>query len=179
MENRIIIAGSGGQGVLFLGKLIAYAGMLNGMEVTFFPSYGAEMRGGTANCTVILSDALIGSPVINNPDILIALNTASCGRFNSRIKIGGMLLYDSSLVHNILLRPDIRNTGIPASQTAASMSGPRSANMFIAGAFAAFAGLFSVDYIINALIEITPEHRKDTIKMNTDILKRGFDAIKD
>lgn len=178
MENRIIIAGSGGQGVLFLGKLIAYAGMLNGMEITFFPSYGAEMRGGTANCTVLMSDDLIGSPVINNPDILIALNTASCGRFNSKIRNGGMLLYDSSLVHNISFRSDIKNIGIPASQIAVSMLNPRSANMVIAGALAAFTDLLPIDSFINALIDITPERRKDTIKINTDIIKRGFDAAK-
>ncbi|TAN45497.1 MAG: 2-oxoacid:ferredoxin oxidoreductase subunit gamma [Nitrospirae bacterium] len=176
MEKRIIIAGSGGQGVLFLGKLIAYAGMLNGMEITFFPSYGAEMRGGTANCTVLMSDELIGSPVINNPDILVALNTASCERFNAKIREQGLLIYDSSLVHNVSFRPDIKNIGVPAGQMAASMSRPRSANMVIAGAFSAFAGLLPVESFINALTDITPERRKETIKTNTDLIMRGFHA---
>src|SRR4030066_1544991 len=97
LETRIIVAGSGGQGILFLGKFLARAGMLEGRNVAWFPSYGAEMRGGTANCTLILSDNMIGSPVILNPDILIAMNSASLERFQPQLKKRGLLLFDSSL----------------------------------------------------------------------------------
>ena len=100
MEKRIIIAGSGGQGVLFFGKLLAYAAMLEGREVTWFPSYGAEMRGGTANCTVIISDSMIGSPVIGNPDVLVVMNDDSYRRFVEKLSPGGILIYDSSQIRS-------------------------------------------------------------------------------
>src|SRR5208283_1066042 len=98
MEHTIIIAGSGGQGILFLGRLMAYATMLEGKEVTWMPSYGAEMRGGTANCTVVISDEMIGSPVVRNPCILVVMNDASYSRFVCKLLPGGTLLYDSSFI---------------------------------------------------------------------------------
>src|SRR5208283_4696608 len=97
MENRVLIAGSGGQGILFLGKLLAYAAMFENKEVTWFPSYGAEMRGGTANCTVIVSGEMIGSPVVSNPDILVGMNEQSFVAFSGKVASGGWLLHDATI----------------------------------------------------------------------------------
>ena len=133
MEYRIIIAGAGGQGILFMGKVLARAGMVEEKQVTCFPSYGAEMRGGTANCTVILSDNMIGSPVVLNPDILIAMNRASLERFQPELKKKGLLFFDSSLIKGIALRDNIVPFGIPATKIADSMGNTKAANMVMFG----------------------------------------------
>ena len=137
LETGIIVAGSGGQGILFLGKFLARAGMLECRNVTWFPSYGAEMRGGTASCTLILSDKMIGSPVILNPDILIAMNGASIERFQPQLKKMGLLLFDSSLINGIALRDDIIPAGIPATKIADTAGDVKAANMVMLGALIA------------------------------------------
>ena len=139
MEHSIIIAGSGGQGILFLGRLMAYATMLEGKEVTWMPSYGAEMRGGTANCTVIISDEMIGSPVVRNPAILVAMNDASYNRFACKLLSGGTLLYDSSLIKRTEHRNDIKALGVPASMLSSTLNSTKLANMVLMGAIVAFA----------------------------------------
>ena len=131
------MAGSGGQGILFLGKFLARAGMLEGRNVTWFPSYGAEMRGGTANCTLILSDNMIGSPVILNPDILIAMNSASIERFQPQLKKKGLLLFESSLMNGVALRNDIIPVDIPATKIADAAGDVKAANMVMLGALIA------------------------------------------
>jgi len=149
------VAGSGGQGILFLGKFLAHAGMLEGRNVTWFPSYGAEIRGGTANCTLILSDNMIGSPVILHPDILIAMNSASIERFQPQLKKGGLLLFDSSLMNGVTLRGNIIHVGIPATKIADAAGDAKAANMVMLGALIAatdifkkssFEGLFSFSH---------------------------------
>jgi len=133
LESRIIIAGAGGQGILFLGKVLARAGMVEGKQVTCFPSYGAEIRGGTANCTVILSDNMIGSPVVLTPDILIVMNRASLERFQPELKKKGLLLFDSSLINGIAFRDNITPVGIPATKLADSLGNTKVANMVMLG----------------------------------------------
>lgn len=177
MEIRIIIAGSGGQGILFLGKLIAYAGMLEDKEVTWFPSYGAEMRGGTANCTVIVSDEMIGSPVIRNPDILIAMNEASYNRFAERLLPNGMLIYDSSLINIKNTRDRLKTIGVPATEVSASLRNTKAANMVMTGALVGFTNILSIDSVIHALDEITPSHRKESVNINRELIKRGYDLV--
>ena len=134
METRIIIAGAGGQGVLFLGKVLAQAGMLEGKQVTWFPSYGAEMRGGTANCTVIISDDMIGSPVVLTPDILVAMNWASIERFQPQLKKKGLLFYYSSMTNGVVFRDNIVIEGLPATKMADAFGDTRAANMVMLGA---------------------------------------------
>ncbi|MCI0469924.1 MAG: 2-oxoacid:acceptor oxidoreductase family protein [Nitrospirae bacterium] len=183
MENRIIIAGSGGQGILFLGRLIAHAAMHEGREVTWFPSYGAEMRGGTANCTVIVSDEMIGSPVIRNPDVLMVLNEASYSRFADRLLTEGVLIYDSALISPTVSSSttkrvnSIRVIDIPAKEIATAMSNTKAANMVMVGAMAAATGILSTDSAISALVEITPEHRKDSLEINKELIIKGFNYI--
>ena len=141
METRIIIAGAGGQGILFLGKAIAQAGMIEGKHVTWFPSYGAEMRGGTANCTVILSDEMIGSPVVQTPDILIAMNRASLEKFQPSLKKEGLLFFDSSLINGVALRNAVIPVGVPATKIADTIGDTKAANMVMLGALIAETGL--------------------------------------
>jgi 2-oxoglutarate ferredoxin oxidoreductase subunit gamma len=179
MENHIIIAGSGGQGILFLGRLLTYAGMIEGKEVTWFPSYGAEIRGGTANCTVIISDEMIGSPVISNPDFLIVMNRASYDRFSVRLKPGGILIYDSSLCGINSHRDDIKIIAVQASAEAASMKSTKSANMVLTGAFIAVSGTPGINSAYNALDEITPSHRKDSVNINKELILKGYNLLED
>ncbi|MGD1076570.1 MAG: 2-oxoacid:acceptor oxidoreductase family protein [Thermodesulfovibrionales bacterium] len=179
-ELKIIVAGFGGQGILFLGKLIACGGMMEGKEVTWFPSYGAEMRGGTANCTAVISDEMIGSPVVRNPDILIVMNEASLKRFHPRIKPDGLILFDSSLIHSPETRPDVRAIGIPASELAAS-SATRvtSANMVMFGALIAATGIIQEESAVKALDKLTPPKRKKTREENRAAITRGIQYIAD
>ncbi|HAM52293.1 MAG TPA: 2-oxoacid:ferredoxin oxidoreductase subunit gamma [Nitrospiraceae bacterium] len=177
-EQRIIVAGFGGQGILFLGKLIAYGGMMEGKEVTWFPSYGAEMRGGTANCTAIISDEMIGSPVVMNPDILIVMNEASLKRFQPRIKPGGLLFFDSSLIHSPGTRLDVRAIGVPASEIAASSATEvKSANMVMFGALLATTGIIKEESAAKALAQLTPQKRKKTLEGNRTAITKGIQYI--
>lgn len=185
------MAGFGGQGILLLGRLIAYSGMLEGKEVTCFPSYGAEMRGGTANSTVIVSDQMIGSPITGNPDILIAMNEASLKRFQPRIKSGGVLIFDSSLIPSPVIREDIHAIHIPATEIAASIaeSGARkkdsiltatrvrSANMVMFGALLAETGIVKVDTALNALEQLTSSKREKNLEGNKKAVMRGVAYI--
>ena len=187
----ILVAGSGGQGILLLGRLIAYSGMLEGKEVTCFPSYGAEMRGGTANSTVIVSDEMIGSPIMGNPDILIAMNEASLKRFQSRVKSGGLLILDSSLIPSPVIRKDIHAIHIPATEIAASIAESeapkrtslltatrvRSANMVMFGALLGETGIVRVDTALHALEQLTSSKREKTLEGNKKAVMRGIAYI--
>jgi 2-oxoglutarate ferredoxin oxidoreductase subunit gamma len=177
MEKRIIIAGSGGQGVLFFGKLLAHAAMLEGREVTWFPSYGAEMRGGTANCTVIISDSMIGSPVIRNPDMLVVMNNDSYRRFGEKLSPGGILIYDSSQIPSATPRNGIRLVAIAAGAIASSMNNASLANMALLGAFIAASGIVDIKSLLSALDEVTPVRRRELLKVNKDILMMGYEGL--
>jgi 2-oxoglutarate ferredoxin oxidoreductase subunit gamma len=169
-----LIAGSGGQGILFLGKLLAYGAMLEGKNVTWFPSYGAEMRGGTANCTVIISDNLIGSPIVSEPDLIVVMNEASKNKFEGRLKKGGLLLVDSSLSDLTSKRKDIRIVGVPASDVAASIGDAKYANMVLMGALISEEDLVGKEYIFEALEQLTPPHRKRGIEINKEAIGKGM-----
>ncbi|HSB32084.1 MAG TPA: 2-oxoacid:acceptor oxidoreductase family protein [Candidatus Sulfobium mesophilum] len=179
MKKRVIIAGSGGQGILFFGQLLTYAAMLDGLEVTCFPSYGAEMRGGTANCTVIISDSVIGSPVIRNPDILVVLNDASYIRFSEKLSSGGILIYDSSVVNSGVHREDIKTIKVPANDILSSFNGARSANMAMLGAFIAVTEIVEIDSVFRALDEITPSRRRASLDVNKAIIMKGYSSLYD
>ncbi|MFN3395612.1 MAG: 2-oxoacid:acceptor oxidoreductase family protein [Thermodesulfovibrionales bacterium] len=170
-ETSILIGGFGGQGVLLLGRLIAYGGMLEDKEVTCFPSYGAEMRGGTANCTVIISEELIGSPIVFDIDLLIAMNEASLKRFSGRVKPGGVIIYNTSLIGKPDLRVDVKYIGVPANEIAAS------ANMVMLGAFISYSGLIKPDSAYNALRMLTGSKGEERFLKNIEAIKRGIDYI--
>lgn len=178
-ETSIIVAGFGGQGVLFLGRLIAYAGMLENKESTCFPSYGAEMRGGTANCTTIISDGMIGSPIVKYPDILIAMNEASLKRFQPAVKKEGIVIFDSSFVKTSDLRPDICIVKIPAGEIAALIPDLRikPANMVMLGALVAAEGLIREDTAMMALERLTSSKRLESLEANKNAIRRGVSYI--
>ncbi len=174
-----MVAGFGGQGILFLGKLLAYSGMLESKEVTFFPSYGAEVRGGTANCTVIISDEMIGSPIVRNPEVLIVMNEASLNKFQPRLRKGGLLIFDSSLIREPELRSDINIVKIPASEIAASIGDTKYANMVMLSVLLAETGIMKEESAINALEELTPARRRKALDANKEAIIKGRNYIED
>jgi len=168
-----MIAGFGGQGVLVAGKLLAYAGMLEGKHVTWFPSYGAEIRGGTANCTVIISSGEIGSPIVQNPSAMLIFNDASLKKFEPRIKSGGKMFLNVSLVQAPSLRSDITRIGIHANDIAEELGDIRISNMVMIGAFINKTGVVSMESVISALQEVLPARRQSLIPLNERALRRG------
>ena len=171
----MMIAGFGGQGVLVCGKLLAYAGMLEGKHVTWFPSYGAEIRGGTANCTVIISSNEIGSPVVQNPSAMLIFNEASFLKFEKRIKAGGHLFLNTSLVHAPSNRHDITRIEVRANDIAEDLGDSRIANMVMLGAFLDKTGVVAMESVLAALKQVLPPRRHSLIPLNKNALKRGAD----
>ena len=177
MQTSVIIAGSGGQGILFLGRVLTSASMRDKKEVTWFPSYGAEMRGGTANCTVIISDEMIGSPVVLMPDILIVMNRASLERFLPSLKKKGILFYDSSLIAELLPRKDIVAVPVPSTHIAGDMGNPRSANMVMLGAFIAKTGLLRKASVFSFFDEPDDPRKIEAFRINKELVRKGMDCI--
>ncbi len=173
MYQDVMIAGFGGQGVLLVGKILAHAGMLEGKHVTWFPSYGAEIRGGTANCTVIIADQEIGSPVIQNPSAMLILNEASFRKFESRIKPSGDLFLNTSLVQQPPTRNDIHRIEIRANDIAEELGDIRIANMVMLGAFLKKTGVVALGSVLNALKLVLPPRRHGLLSLNEKALTCG------
>jgi 2-oxoglutarate ferredoxin oxidoreductase subunit gamma len=177
LEKKIIIAGSGGQGILFLGRMLMSAAMFEGRDVTWFPSYGAEMRGGTANCTVIIADEMIGSPVVTTPDILIAMNRASLDRFLPSLRKNGLLLYDSSLITGKISRKDIIVIPVLSTQIAGDLDNQKSANMVMLGAFIAKTALLKPKTIFSILEDIADPKKAEAFSANSELVRKGMNCI--
>ena len=177
MLEEILIAGSGGQGIMLMGQLLAYGGLYEGLEVTFFPSYGPEMRGGTANCTVVISDQRIGSPVRNTFTALMAMNKASLTRFEDRVNSGGIVAYNETLIEMSLEREDVRLLAVPANRIASELGNPQVANMVAVGALAGALGTVSHGSLSKALDRVIPGHRRHLIPINEKAIKKGMEAI--
>lgn len=173
MYQDVIIAGFGGQGVLLAGKLLARAGMLEGKQVTWFPSYGAEIRGGTANCTVIIADSEIGSPVVKNPSSLMVLNEASYNKFEPSVRPGGQLFLNTSLVNRAGTREDISRIEIKANDIAEGLGDIRVANMVMLGAFLKMTGVVALESVLRALEAVLPARRHSLLPLNEKALKCG------
>lgn len=175
MTTNILIAGFGGQGVLFAGKALAKMGMHKGLHVTWLPSYGPEMRGGAANCSVIISDEEIGSPLVPEPDILIALNIPSYDKFEPHIKPGGKLFADSAMIDRRTSRTDIEAHYIPASSLASENGLNGLANVIVLGHLLAKTDLFDYDAFLADLVSGIPASRAALVEGNTKALRLGFD----
>lgn len=173
MQTEIIIAGFGGQGILFAGQLLAYAAMDNGLNTTWIPSYGPEMRGGTANCIVIISDEEIGSPVVRNPQVVIAMNRPSLDKYESQVKEGGYLVVNSSIVDRPVERKDIHVVLVPANDIAEKLGGLRMSNMVVLGALLANLPILPLEAIEKALQEHLPERHHKLLPMNYQALREG------
>lgn len=173
-ETSIIISGFGGQGTLFAGQVLAYASMDNGLEVTWIPSYGPEMRGGTAHCTVIVSDDLIGSPLVRRPDVVLAMNLPSVDKYESLIKDGGVMVANSSLFNREITREGINSLLIPANTIAEELGMSRLGNMIMMGAMLALKPILPLEAVKKALGEHIPERHKKTLPMNYEAMDKGY-----
>jgi len=173
MQQEIVISGFGGQGTLFAGQLLAYAAMDSGYHVTWIPSYGPEMRGGKARCTVIISDEEIGSPLVRRPSAAIVLNLPSMKAFEAAIKPGGALVVNSSLVPLESDRSDIDVLYVPASELATAIGNVRMANVVCLGALVQATGVLSLEAVEQALDDHLPERHRKLLGMNKQALHRG------
>ena len=174
-ENQIVIAGFGGQGLLFSGKVLAYAGLIEGRELSWLPSYGPEMRGGTANCNVILSDKPIGSPIVQKPDILMVMNNPSLEKYENAVVPGGKIFIDSSLIAKKVARTDVEAYYVPATQMAMDMGVPTLANMILLGAVIAKTGCINPDSLADALHKVIPARKANLFDVNRKALQAGMD----
>ena len=176
MLIKTVFAGFGGQGVLSMGLNLVQAAMLEGKNVTYLPSYGAEVRGGTANCTVAVSDEEIASPVASSPDFIIAMNQPSLVRFQNQIQSGGVLFINSSLIEAEVSRGDIEIIRVPANSIAEELGSPKSANMVMLGAFTKKSNLVSVTSVIEEL-KSTLKNKQKLIAINKKALMAGYDLV--
>ncbi len=176
---QLIISGFGGQGILLIGKVLAHSAMLEGKHVTWFPSYGAEIRGGTANCTVIISEEIIGSPAVRSPDALLIMNEASLERFEQRLKPHGLLIMNTSLIKNLPRRSDIETVKIKATDIAKGLGNSQAANMVMLGALIAKTGIINLNTVSTALKELASEHKKHLLPLNKKACKKGLEEIAD
>ncbi len=172
---NILFAGFGGQGILFAGKFLAYKGMLEGKEVSWLPSYGPEMRGGTANCSVIISDEPIGSPIVDRPDALVVMNLPSLDRYEDIVLPGGSIFVDSALIERKVKRTDVNVYYIPASTMADQNKMSSLANMIITGKVMREMPYLATGSIDDTLGKIVSARHQDRLKMNTDALRLGME----
>jgi 2-oxoglutarate ferredoxin oxidoreductase subunit gamma len=174
MKQEIIISGFGGQGVLSMGKILAYSGLMENKEVTWMPAYGPEQRGGTANVTVIISDERISSPILSRFDTAIVLNQPSLEKFESKIKPGGTLIYDGYGIINPPTRKDINVYRINAMDKAAEMKNVKGFNMIVLGGLLKICPIVTSDSVVKALFKTLPERHHHLIPMNEEAIKEGM-----
>jgi 2-oxoglutarate ferredoxin oxidoreductase subunit gamma len=179
MTIKTIFSGFGGQGVLSMGFTLANAAMLEGKYVTYLPSYGVEVRGGTANCTVVVSDEEIASPVASEPEFVVAMNQPSFARFQSVLTSGGLICVNSSIVNTTLARGDIEVLAVPTSDLAEKMGTIKVANMIMLGAFLKASNIVAFDFMLNNLQEILGEGKAKMIKLNRQALEAGYTFLKE
>ncbi len=179
MKEEIIIAGFGGQGVLSLGKILAYSGIMQNQEVTWMPSYGPEMRGGTANVTVILSDDQISSPIVNTYDSAIILNQQSLDKFEASVKKGGTLIFDPNGITRPPKRTDINIFKIEGTEEAAKMGNAKTFNMIIMGAFLKVKPIVKIENVKKGLEKSIPPRYHNLIPLNIEAIERGMSAVQE
>jgi 2-oxoglutarate ferredoxin oxidoreductase subunit gamma len=179
MQQSVVFSGFGGQGALFAGQVLTYAALDSGSNVTWIPSYGPEMRGGVARCTVIISDDEIGSPIVRNPDLAVVFNNPSMEKFQHELKSGGVLVVNSSMVNVPIERDDIIVVQVPGNEIAAEMGDVRMTNMVLLGALLAVAPLVKLDEAGQALRDHLPERKKHLIEPNIQVLQRGYEVAKE
>ena len=174
MNYSILLAGFGGQGILFAGKLLTYVGMQTGHEVSWLPSYGPEMRGGTANCGVVISETPVGSPIILQPDLLVVMNPPSYDKFETMAKSGAKIFVDTSLVSRAPSRGDVQTFGLAATRTAEDKGMKGLANIIMAGKLIAETRLCSLEQAKAALEKTVPPRKADLMEKNMEALKLGM-----
>ncbi len=178
MNREIILSGFGGQGVMSIGKNLAEAGVVEGLEVSWVPSYGPEMRGGTANCTVILSSERIGAPLVETATEIIVMNRPSLLKFESAVKPGGTVFVNSSIVPDKVSRTDVRAVYVPCDEIAAELGNPKVANMVMLGAYIGATGALKVETIQEMIHEMFTGKKAKLVPLNLEALQRGIDCAK-
>jgi 2-oxoglutarate ferredoxin oxidoreductase subunit gamma len=178
MTEEIIIAGFGGQGVLSMGQILSYSGIMENKEVSWMPSYGPEMRGGTANCIVIISDDAICSPVVSKYDTAIVLNQPSLDKFEKHIKPGGLLIYEESAIINLPTRKDINIFTIDAANEAVKMKNSKIQNMIVLGAYLKIKPILKLENVTKGLKKVLPERYHHLIPLNESAILRGMEIVK-
>ena len=173
--KNMLFSGFGGQGILFAGKFIAYKGLIEDKQVSWLPSYGPEMRGGTASCSVIVSDTPVGSPIVSNPDILVAMNLPSLDRFESKVKPGGMIFADSTLIERKVERTDVKVCYVPATMLAKEMGAPTLANMVMMGQFIKVSGAVKMEGLEDAMKKVISAKHADLLELNVKAIQLGYD----
>ncbi len=171
--TNMLIAGFGGQGILFTGKFLAYKGLVEDKEVSWLPSYGPEMRGGTASCSIIISDTPVGSPIVSNPDVLVAMNLPSLDKYEDAVVSGGKIFVDCTLIDRKVKRTDVEVYYIPATQLASDNNMPTLANMIIAGKILSVTDGFSEDAVNAALKKVISAKRADMLETNLKAMQIG------
>ena len=172
--TEILIAGFGGQGILFSGKFLAYEGLIEDKEVSWLPSYGPEMRGGTANCSIIISDEKIGSPIVSNPDILIAMNLPSLEKYENATVAGGDIFVDSSLIEKKVERADVNAYYIPATKMASDLGLTGLANMIMIGYMIKKAGVMPYENVEKVMAKVVPAKKQDKLALNIKAVELGY-----
>ena len=171
--TQYLFAGFGGQGILFAGKFAAYKGLIEDKQVSWLPSYGPEMRGGTASCSVIISDEAVGSPIVSKPDVLIAMNLPSLDKYEGEVKAGGVIFADSTLIERKVVRDDVTVHYIPATKLASDNGMPTLANMIIIGKILKEMGEYDEEMIVAALKKVISAKRADMLDLNLKAIKIG------
>lgn len=178
MTEELIIAGFGGQGVLSMGKILCYSGIVQGQEVTWMPSYGPEMRGGTANVTVILSDERISSPIVGEFDTAIILNQQSMDKFEKMVKPGGVLVYDGNGITRHPVRKDINIYRVDAAEEAAKMDSTKTFNMIVLGGYLKIKPVVKMENVVAGIKKSLPERYHHLVPMNEKAIQRGTEIVK-
>ncbi len=179
MKKEIIIAGFGGQGVLSMGKILAYAGLIDDLEITWMPSYGPEQRGGTANVTVVLSDTSISSPVLDSFDTAVILNQQSLDKFESKVKPGGVLIYDPYGIHHAPTRTDISIYPVEAMEATIDLNNSKAYNMVVLGALLKVNPVVDIESVMAGLKKALPERHHHLLPLNRQAISRGMTLIAD
>ena len=174
--TQYLFAGFGGQGILFSGKFLAYRGLIEEKQVSWLPSYGPEMRGGTASCGVIISDEPVGSPIVSAPDVLIAMNLPSLDKYENAVAKGGKIFLDSTLIDRKVARDDVDVYYIPATKMASDNGMPTLANMIIMGKVMKETGNYDEEYIKKALSKVISAKRQDMFEVNLKAFALGYDC---
>lgn len=177
INEKVIIAGFGGQGVMLMGQLLSYAATEKNINTLWFPSYGPETRGGTANCSVTISDLYVNSPVISTPDSIIIMNKPSLEKFQPKLKIGGHLFLNTSLVKDVTCREDVVVHNIPANEIAAELGNPKVANMVVLGAYLAITKIFTEQEVLDILMKKFTGSKASLIDINKKALEAGRKTV--
>ena len=177
MNREMIFAGFGGQGVMLMGQILAYAGMFEEQQVSWFPAYGPEMRGGTANCSVIIGDEPVGTPIVTEPVVVVAMNLPSLDKFEPMLSPGGALLINSSLIERGPHRSDVKSILVPCNDIAKELGNLKVANMVMVGAIVAASNVVSIDSVLTVLAKKIFKNKPEVMPLNELAIRRGMECV--